>query len=109
MAIHLAAQQQAQQEAARAALSPLAAHGCGKAAAAADLIRAADDVAPPGHGRRGFKGWQGLGEDDGKGFGRAGQGLGGTGELKDVPFEMLVLEVLLDATTGVLQTQYFVC
>lgn len=25
----------------------------------------------------------------------------GGGELKDVPFEMLVLEVLLDATTGI--------
>jgi hypothetical protein len=109
MAIHLAAQQQQQQEAARSVQSPLSPLGCGKAASAADLIRAADaahGVGPAGGSRGGSKGgWSPL---EAEGFGGSSSSsrsealarLNVGGDLKDVPFEMLVLEVLLDATTG---------
>ncbi|WIA29778.1 hypothetical protein OEZ86_012252 [Tetradesmus obliquus] len=112
MSIHLAAQQQQQQEAARSAHTPLSAMGCGKAASAADLIRAADaahGVGPAGGSRGAAKGsWSPL---EAEGFGGSSSSRSEAlarnvgGDLKDVPFEMLVLEVLLDATTEYFYTK----
>jgi hypothetical protein len=118
MAIHLAAQQQQQQEAARSAHTPLSAMGCGKAASAADLIRAADaahGVGPAGGARGASKGSWGPLEAEGFGgsssSGSRSEALARNvgGDLKDVPFEMLVLEVLLDATTGAAAATLVAC
>jgi hypothetical protein len=117
MALGLYKQQQAAVRA--SAAQQLTAHGCGKAASASQLLRAADV-----HGSAAA--WEQLAEDDDSSnmlstdswLGEAGalpprlRGRGGGGhkrgagqrsnrsDLKDVPFGMLVLEVLLDATAG---------
>lgn len=121
MAIGLCRQQQA---AARAAATQQAsAHGCSKAASAAQLLKAAEV-----HGH--VAAWEHLAEeDDASSWGGAGDsslegsfhggghsaaaaavrpkrrksGLGHRAsrtELQDIPFGLLVLEVLLDATAG---------
>jgi len=114
MAISLFKRQQA---AARAAASQQAsAHGCGKAASAAQLLRAAEL-----HGN--VAAWEHLAEDEEIGWTTADHSLEGSfygeakpirpkqrkpggahrgsrTELQDVPFGVLVLEVLLDATAG---------
>jgi hypothetical protein len=121
MAISL---QRKQQAAARAAATQLgSAHGCSKAASAAMLLKAAEV-----HGN--VAAWEHLTEDDDRtSWGGLDSGSGGSlegsfhgdhaaaaplrpkrrkgglkagsrTELQDVPFGMLVLEVLLDATAG---------
>lgn len=118
MAISLFRQQQA---AARAAANQQAsAHGCSKAASAHQLLKAAEQ-----HGTA--SAWEHLAEDEEIGWTTAdtsssleagfyGDGMptpirpkprksgisqrGSRTELQDVPFGMLVLEVLLDATAG---------
>lgn len=111
-----------QQQAARAtANQQLSGHGCSKAASAAQLLKAAEV-----HGTAAA--WEHLADEDegawssdsmlseglladgavpgGRGGMRRSRKRGGVGQrssrsdLKDVPFGMLVLEVLLDATAG---------
>lgn len=123
MAIGLFKKQQAAAKA--AATQQASAHGCSKAASAAQLLKAAEV-----HGN--VAAWEHIAEDDdssnlgglgsnsgssnvlaGSFYGEAGPGpvrskrrkIGGAQrgsrtELQDVPFGLLVLEVLLDATAG---------
>ncbi|KAF8068278.1 SULP1 [Scenedesmus sp. PABB004] len=100
MALRLWEQQQREAESARASATGPSSHGCGRALGAADVLAAS------GAPRRARKAWAAGGEpgdDDGLG-GPAGR-TGGGSDLKDVPFEMLVLEVLLDATTEYFYTK----
>eukprot|EP00878_Enallax_costatus_P027054 GHUV01029089.1.p1 GENE.GHUV01029089.1~~GHUV01029089.1.p1 ORF type:complete len:151 (-),score=11.86 GHUV01029089.1:416-868(-) len=93
MAINMHLQQLQRQEDARASQS-LAALGCGKAPSAAEVIKSSMFASRIATGQgNSAPAWDS--ED--------GSMPKGGGELRDVPFEMLVLEVLLDATTGLLQ------